>query len=385
MTIRLLAVGDPAVYAYTDPANAVIERFREEHGIEVLFDIYDWDRYYPRLAQAAEADESEYDVVMVAGHLWLAAFADRGWIRSLEEFDVFAAASWDADDILPGVDAELRYRGSRYLVPSFSDGHILYSNTEIEPLLDPVTGFADVLRFQEVAARLHDTISDPSKAPLVVKAAPSEIFLDWLPYLRAFGADFVDPDGEPLFLNNAGYESLAYYIDLKRRLSPEHAPYGNEEVAAAIRDGEVGFGVSWGGQAGVIVPEGGSSRERLQYATLTAPWNVTWSFGLLSGSSHPDEAARLMAWLTNAENDRIVGLRAGSPARRSSYRDETLRRACPWFAAQEALLERAVPLPPLVDLAERMTPMYTMVAAAFSGEISPEAALQRAASELPRS
>lgn len=384
MTVRVLAVGDPAVYGYTDPASGLLTRFHELTGIDIWFDILPWDRYLDTLATEARAAEPRYDIVMIAGHLWLAEYAAAGLLQSLEPFEPFAAADWQADDILSGVDAELRFRGERFLVPSFSDGHILYAHTELDGLIDEASGAVDVSRLATVAGGLVEAGRMPAGmvAPLVLKAAPSEIFLDWLPYLRTFGGEFLHPDGTPAFDSAEGRAALEYYLSLKRFIAPRHAPYGNEEVARALRSGEVAFGVSWGGQAGVIVPDDGPLRDRLRYAPLTHPWNVTWSFGLLAASHHPQEAAAALAWLSGSEADRVVGVRAGSPCRRATYVEPDLRRRCPWFPAQEALMERAVPLPALPDLGERMGPMYEALASAFSGEVSPADALARAAATI---
>lgn len=370
--VRVLAVGDPAVGVYTSGELGILARFERQFGHQAQFDVLPWDQYMTALTAACAAEQPVYDIVMLAGHLWLPEYAARGVLLPLDP--------WDPGDLLPTVDAEMHYEGVRYLVPSFSDGHILFSHVGLDDLIDPDTRCADPLRFDAAAERC----AGRNPGGIVLKAAPSEIFLDWLPYLRAFGADFVDGDGAPLFLSPEAEEALRYYVGLRRHLSADHAPYGNEEVATALRTATTAFGVSWGGQAGVIVPPSGEIREGLSYATLTHPWNVTWSFGVLAHTREPEAARELLGWLSHPEQDRAVARFAGSPVRAATYADPAIRTACPWLAAQEELLQRAVPLPPLTDLAARMGLLYAAVAAAFEGSLTPRAALEQAAAAFPR-
>lgn len=343
MKVRVLAVGDPAVYAYTDEKLGLLKRCEGETGHEVGFDILAWADYGERVFQEADSDTPSYDVIMIPGHLWLPQFVEAKWLRPISPNGPLQAHSYRPDDIVPSVAEEVRYRGDQYLVPSFSDGHILFSHLGLDRITDPETGRGDVLRFKSI--RSSDTRGRPR---LVLKKAPSEIFLDWLPYFRSFGGEFICEDGSPGFHGTAGQQAAKYYRELSERVDPEMAPFGNEEIAVALRSGAVDFGVSWGGQAGEIVdPE---SRKTLSYATLTHPWNVTWSFAVLRKSERSAAAEEVLALLSDSHADKVVGRYAGSPSRRSSYRDTDLRKECPWFPAQEDLLDTARPLPSRADL-----------------------------------
>lgn len=367
MTIRILAVGDPAVYAYTDSSLGLLGRCERDTGHSVRFDILPWAEYGERVFAEAASAEPAYDVVMVAGHLWLPQFVTAGWLAPLDTAGPLHSADYAPDDVLPGVAAEMRYADTQYLAPSFSDGHILYAHGSLDGLTDE-TGRGDVARFAG------------SGRSSVVKKAPSEIFLDWLPYLRRFGGAFLDEQGEPAFNGPAGREAAEAYRELSRRVDAAFAPYGNEEVASAIRDGAVSFGVSWGGQAGQIVTT--ESRKTLEYVTLSDPWNVTWSFGVLAASPHRSAATEVLAVLTDAAADRAVGEYAGSPCRASSYRDPELRARCPWFPAQEDLLRTARPLPSRPDLPQLLGPISAALTDIVDGDTDIAGALDAAAAAI---
>lgn len=78
-TIRVLAVGDPAVDAYTRPEYGILPRFEEAEGIKVDFDIVPWDSYYGTLMDAFSGTK-QYDIVMVAGHLCLLKSLSLEWL-----------------------------------------------------------------------------------------------------------------------------------------------------------------------------------------------------------------------------------------------------------------------------------------------------------------
>jgi multiple sugar transport system substrate-binding protein len=379
--VNVLAVGDPAVYGYTDKKLGILSSFQTTTDIDVNFDILPWAEYGSRLFSVIEENSPRYDVVMVAGHLWLPGFAAKGALAPLDDLEPLNSREYDAGDIMPGVQREMTYQGARYLVPSFSDGHLVYIR-EGEDRLVGEDGTVDVRRFDRIATALSAAPGFTRQAAMIMKTSPSEIYLDWLPYLRAFGGEFLSPEGEPLFHSTAGREALEYYIKLRSHLSEKHAPFGNEEVAAALRDGVVSFGISWGGQAGVIVTKEAVEQELFTYASPSYPWNVTWSFGILSGSTAQNEAAHLLSWLSGRDSDKKIGRYAGSPCRQSTYDDPDLKRRCPWFSAQEAMVERAIPLPSRPDLAALISPMYTALAKAYVGELSVAKALDLAAGEV---
>lgn len=378
--VRVLAVGDPAVYGYTDPAESILAPFTERTGIPVDFEIKPWDDYGAVLFAEAASDQPAYDIVMVAGHLWLAQFVDAGWLAPVDQLV--------AADVLPQIVAELSYRGRRWLVPSFTDGHIVYDRSD-DPRLIDATGLTDPLA---VAALAADGVR------VVCKAAPSEIFLDWVPYLWSLGGSWIAEDGEPLFDSAEGREALERYLTLRSHMDARFSPWGNEEVAQALRSGSAQIGISWGGQAGVIVPDAARNRatpgsyeagdkpaannDPFRYATLTHPWNVTWSFGLLARAAHPTEASELLAHLGGPEADTMIARRAGSPVRAATYTDDTIVAACPWLSAQHRLVERARTFPPRADLAALMGPMYEHLSIAWTGEQTAAEALARAAKQI---
>lgn len=386
-TVRVLGVGDPAVYAYTDEDLDILGEWRRSGGGEVSFDIVPWDRYLSTLSVQFEAGEPAYDIIMLPGHLWLPEFVEAGRLAPLGPH-VAQIPSADWDDLKPFVRDELRYRDEYYLMPSFTDGHVVFYRSDLVVGVGPgdggaaagtggpATGLTTPTELGEMARR-NDAAGHRG---IALKADPSEIFLDWLPYLWGFGGDLLSADGEPVFASSAGVESLKFYRALREVAPADTDRYGNEQIAEALRGGSVAMATSWGGQAGFIYAADSGFRTDVTVATFEKPWNVVWSFGVLAASPDVPAAFEFLHYLSGPEVDAKVGRYAGSPVRSSTY--AAGREAVPWYPVQEEMLDRALRLPRHPRMNAILPAVTEKLVACFSGELSARDALDQAAAAV---
>jgi multiple sugar transport system substrate-binding protein len=363
--VKVLAVGDPAVYVYTDPENRLLKKFEERTGIEVQFDIIKWSDYYNTLLDSFKV--YKYDIVMVAGHLWLKEFVNKGLLLKLKgQF----GNDYDFEDILPSIRSELILNGNLYLLPSFCDGHILlYRKSKLNRKL------GEVISIDELIQTVKENSEDEGDT-FVLKAHPSEIFLDFLPYLRSEGIDAFDRSGAPLFNTEAGVKALQKYVDMKQYCAKEVSQYGNEEVLRALQKKECRLGVSWGGQLGQIMNRQCLEPEDMGFAALSTSWNVTWAFGINHLCQDVYSAEDFLQYITSQEVDKVVGAYCGNPTRYSSFKagQDTYR----WYKVLAKMLSNAKPLPHLSNMGVLIGIMTEAVNKAFNNEASPEKALQEA-------
>ena len=374
-TVRVLGVGDPAVYAYTDAGLDILGEWRRIGGGKVSFDIVPWDRYLSSLSLQFEAKEPSYDIVMLPGHLWLPEFVEAGRLAPLGPL-VATIPSSDWDDFKPFVRDELCYHDEFYLMPSFTDGHVVFFRHDLLGGIEVANGLTTPMELGDLARRNNS----PSHHGIALKADPSEIFLDWLPYLWAFGGDLLSDDGEPAFASTEGVESLEFYRALREFAPPDTDRYGNEQIAEALRDGTVAMATSWGGQAGFIYAADGGFRTDLAVATFEKPWNVVWSFGVLAASPDVPAAFEFLRYLSSPAIDAKVGRYAGSPVRSTTYAAE--RDTVPWYRAQEQMLDRAVRLPRHPRMNAILPAVTEKLAACVSGELPAREALDQAATAV---
>ncbi|MGI6732799.1 MAG: ABC transporter substrate-binding protein [Anaerovoracaceae bacterium] len=373
--IRVLAVGDPAVDVYTSPKYEILPRFEEAEGIKVDFHIVPWDSYYATLMDAFSGAK-QFDIVMVAGHLWLRDFVEKGYLAEINEPD---SIEYHPEDVLPVVDGEMKLSGTRYLYPSFCDGHIiLYRKSAVLERVGKLLPEAITTdEYMEIVAKCHGC---NGMAGAAMKAHESEIFLDFLPYLRAEGIDaFLD--GVPAFNGPEGVRALEKYISLKEYAISGTENFGNAEVSRAFREKKVALAVTWGGQLGVTLAEGCEDIADVGFSTFKTAWNVTWSFGITSKSAVKKEAEKLLMYLTSKDVDRAVGDYAGSPVRISTYEED--RSKNPWYDSHLVMLEQyARPLPSLINMGAMMAPLHKYIHQALTGTITPEKALAEAQAEI---
>lgn len=376
-TIRVLAVGDPAVEAYADEAWGLISAYEQRHQVKVYFDIIPFEQYYGRMIAAFQG-EQDYDVVMVAGHLWLKDFVDQGYLAAAEYPQ---GADWNLQDIVPVVRRELEVDGIPYLYPSFCDGHmVLYRKSVVARCLGSLP--RDVIttdELLEMAAKCH---KQTEMCGIVLKAHPSEILLDFLPYLRNEGIDAFDSQTHvPTFNNDQGRTALRKYIHLRQYAPQNTHTYGNDEVREEFQHLRSVFAVTWGGQLGVVLDERCEQPEDIGFAALRTAWNVTWSFAINSRSYKKKEANALLKYLTSPQVDRIIGRSAGSPVRRSTYNKDTERYG--WYSAHLHMIENcARPLPMMDHAGEVLGLLYGKISKAFQAELTVEEALQQAEAEI---
>ncbi len=368
--LKVLAVGDPAVYGYTHEDYKIISGFKGDFSVD--FNIVPWNDYYGDMIENLEG-KGNYDVVMIAGHLWLKDFVNKGYLSTVsckEDKD------YEYEDIIPVIRKEIEINGVPYLYPSFCDGHIvLYRKSVVQKVIgkQPETSITT----DELIDMVKKVHGFEGMHGIALKAHPSEIFLDFLPYLRNEGIDAVEKETHvPIFNNEKGLLALRKYLSLKEFASDNTNTYGNEEVKEAFQKKKTVFAVTWGGQLGTVLNENCEDIEDIGFAALKTSWNVTWSFGINSNSKYKEEANIFLKYLTSKKIDRIIGGYSGSPVRKSSYIQDSEKYN--WYNIHLELIEKyAKPLPKILKAGDKFGVLYDVISKTFSGELSPEEALKQ--------
>ena len=356
--LKILAVQDPAVFGYV-PMQAEMEKAA---GMPVQLDIVPWAEYYPTMLQIFSG-QAEYDIFMVAGHLWLRDFVEKGYLQELH---------YDMQAILPRVAEEMKYQGKTYLSPSFCDGHlVVYRKSMVgKELPEMLTAKEYMDLAKELAQR---------GLPIAMKAHASEILTDALPFLRMTGAGIYGDAGEFVWEGAAAEEGLQAYCRLKQYALPQTETYGNEEIADAIRQKKVPLTITWSGQMGAVVNRDCIEPEDLGYAALQTGWNVTWSFAVSAQSRNKETAEKVLAFLRSPKADAVAGSYSGAPICKQSY---TGKEISPWYPVQLKMIEKAQPFPPVSNSGEKNGILYEEIFRAFTGQISPQTAVEHANSRM---
>ena len=381
MSYKIIGPDDPAL-------NVLRDELQRRPNWQAELIIIPWADYRNKLMAALESTQTPYQAVCVPGHIWIPELADAGYLAPFEPLLNALPAdllkNYAAADILPAVAAESRFQGRQYMLPLFTDGHILFYRRDALELAggDDGTPLVSPLELGNLAAKAHNP---PELYGLALKAHPSEIFLDWLPFLWAAGGEVLDQAGCPAFAGEAGISALEYYCNLRQFCPPDTHTYGNAEIAEVIKKGQAALVTTWGGQsAAIMLAEDNAFKEVYGSAVFPKPWNATWGVAIPANQTQATQAATLSILLqaSGAEQDRMVTRAAGSPVRQSSYTPEALKRYHQWLPAQYKMLQRAGVLPVDPRTGAYLGILYEAVYAAFTGQASPAAALQKAADEV---
>lgn len=375
MTLKILGPNDPAL----DALKVSIERHPE---IDAELVIIPWEDYRGALDKTLE--NYEYDAVCIPGHIWMPQLVEDGLIQTMEALfnnaNSDVRSNYEKHDIYPLIQSECEYRSvsgkyGQYMLPLFTDGHIVFYRSDIiEELPETVTPNEIDKILQNIDLPVSGT------KPFALKAHQSEVFLDFLPYFWAFGAELIDEQGNMVFASEKAVKALEYYVGLQKFCPVDTANFGNGEIVDAITTGKVAMVVSWGGQAAAIFKafEDGSDA-KIKTASFGNAWNATWGVSLPANipAERKQEIFTALLNLMGKDCDALVTEIAGSPVRVGSYTQKT-RAQYPWLLSQRILLETCKNLPVDPNFGKYLGGLYEEVHNAVTGKKSARKALQDA-------
>ncbi|MBA4383257.1 MAG: hypothetical protein C0410_00835 [Anaerolinea sp.] len=366
-----------------DPALEVLASQLKAHPEwETALTILPWAEYQSKVTESLQAAKSSYQAICIPGHIWLPGFADAGKLTAFEDLLPNLTAdqidAYRSAEIMPSVAAECKYNGSQYILPLFTDGHILFFRNDIFPYIE--NNSVPIIDPRDLPDVLEKAYLDEGMYPFALKAHSSEILTDWLPYLWAFGGEVLDDKNLPAFNSKAAINALEFYSSLKRFCPPNTHNYGNQEIADALKQGHVAMASSWGGQAAMILDSTNPFKPLFGSAVFPSPWNATWGVSIPANLPQTEQINILNVLYAAAspEQDLLVSQIAGSPVRSTSYSQEELAKYS-WMPAQYEMLQRCKTLPANPVLTRFLGSLYQAVYLAFIGEKTPQNALNEAA------
>lgn len=357
--------------------------------IKVNLEFVPYEALHDKITLAQGAGSGGYDVVLF-DVIWPAEFAQNGILMDISD-KVPAAYS---DDVLPGAWSTVDYDGKRYGLPWILDTKYLFYNIEMlkKAGFDKPPATWDELVEQARAIKAAGIV----EYPIVWSWAQAEaVICDYTTLLAAFGGAFLDADGKPAFQSGGGLEALQY---MKATLddgitNPNSTEYLEEDVRRVFSSGQAAFALNWtymynlgndpkesqvAGQVGVAPAPGEAGK------TTVSAVNGSMGLGITAASAHPDESLKYIEYLTSQPVQNQFA-RLSLPIWGSSYSDPAV------VGGQEALVAAAnvglgamYPRPTTPSYVELSTILQQAIQQALLGQLSPEDALNDAASQAER-
>ncbi|MGE5589573.1 MAG: extracellular solute-binding protein [Bacillota bacterium] len=292
--------------AYSDASiQEMVKKFQDKNpGITVDVTFVAYESLHDKIVTDQGSGSGEYDVVEV-DEIWPAEFAAAGFIRDLTPMYTPEMNS----GIIPAVAQILAVNGKQYGVPWILDTKFLFYNKKMladagitapPKTLDELVADAKLLKQKNIV-----------KYPIVWSWAQAEAAVcDYTQLVGAYGGDILTADGKPAFTSGGAMDALKFMKQtLDEGLSnPNSTSALEEDVRQVFSQGEAAFALNWtymyalankpeeskvAGQVG-IAPAPGKVKEA----------GVSGSMGLsiTKSTKHPEEAWKLITFLTSAEN-----------------------------------------------------------------------------------
>lgn len=331
----------------------------------------------------AQGSGGGYDVVLF-DVIWPAEYAENNVL-----IDVTSRVTDDMKaGVLPGAWTTVDYNGKHYGMPWILDTKYLFYNKDIlakagisapPKTWDELTEQAQIIKDKG----LLDT-------PIVWSWAQAEaVICDYTTLVSANQGEFLK-DGTPAFQTGGGLDALTYMVNSYNAglTNPNSKEFLEEDVRKVFQNGEAAFALNWtymynlandpaeskvAGSVGVVPAPGVAGK------TEVSAMNGSMGLGVTTTSQHPDEAWKLVEFLTSQPVQNKYA-KLSLPIWASSYDDPAIT------AGQEELIAAAkvglaamYPRPTTAKYQELSVALQQAIQEALLGQATPEEALTAAA------
>ena len=327
--------------------------------------------------------DSPYDLVYL-DIVWVPKFAAAGWLRDLNEF----TSPEQLQDFLAGDLAGGRYQGRLYRMPFRSDGGMLYYRSD----LLAEHGYKPPNTFEELI-----TISQDLQAKGVAKwgyvwqgkqyEGLSAMFVE---ILAGFGAYWVNPETLEVGLDSQNAIAAVEFLrnTVEQGISPTGVTtYAEEETRRLFEAGETIFLRNWPYVAGLAAKSDIAGKYSLkpmvhQLGYQSGACQGGWGLGIATSSAHPQEAWRVIEFMSREDNQREFVLQTGYvPSRRSLFNDPAIVAQYPHYPQLLEVVENSTLRPPIAQYAQASDILQRYLSAALTNTMTSKEAMQAAAVE----
>lgn len=337
------------------------------------------------LTSAFLLGESPYDVLNL-DIVWVPKFAAAGWIMDLSD----RVSPEKLSEFVQGNIEGGTYQGKLYRMPTTSDAGVLYYRTDlleqagVEP---PET----VEQMVDIAQRLQKQGATPWGYLWQGKQyeGVSAMFVE---VLEGFGGFWANPDTLEVGLDRPEAIRAVQFLRnlITQRISPPGVTtYGEEETRLLFQSGGSVFLRNWPYVLKLANEEGSKVAGKVGIQAMIHGQGHTggsclggWGLGISKTTRHPEEAWRLVQFMTSEDTMKKLVLNTGLiSSYKSLFQDPDIIAKFPYMPPLFEAVQRPALRPPLAQYAQASDVLQRYLSAAFTGRISPENAMQSAARE----
>jgi len=354
--------GDPA------PLRALLDEFeRRNPGVRVRDETLpsSSDAQHQFYAINLQAGSAAFDV-FAADVIWVAGFAQAGWLRDLSDL----LPPEERGAFFAGPMRAVTYGDRVWALPWYVDAGLLYYRSDLlarHGIAVPQTWHALVSAAQRITAR------ERGVRGFVWQGRQYEgLVCNALEFLWSNGGGVFD-DGRVAIDSEANRDALRFMVDLvhRYRVSPGSVTTATEEPARHLfGQGRAVFMRNWPYAWTLFGDPSSRVHGKVGIAPLPhfaggAPAAALggWQLAVNAHSRQPEEAVSLVSWLGSPQAQKRLALAYGfQPARVALYEDAALRAAQPALATLRRVFVAARPRP--------VTPRYVRISQVLQTEFS---------------
>ncbi|MCU0533202.1 MAG: ABC transporter substrate-binding protein [Hydrococcus sp. Prado102] len=329
---------------------------------------------------------SPYDLVFM-DVTWTPKFAAAGWLLDVSDRISPQALSAFLDGDVNGG----RYQGKLYRIPLRSDAGMLYYRKD---LLEQA-GYEPPQTFEQLI-QISQSLQQKKLAQwgyLWQGKQYEGLSAMFVEILKGYGAFWVDPATLEVGLDRPEAIQAVRFLrsTIEKGISPPGvATYTEEETRLLFQNGQAVFLRNWP----YVFSLAQTSEIRGQYAIQpmvhasgfdSGACLGGWGLGIAKTSRHPDEAWKVIEFLTSEEMQRKFILATGKvPSLKSLFNDPAIVAKYPHYPQLLEVIEKATLRPPIAQYAQASDILQRYLSAAITNSMSPEKAMNAAADETRR-
>ncbi|HEY9612252.1 ABC transporter substrate-binding protein [Allocoleopsis sp.] len=383
VTITIMAQGQ--VLSNWKPFFQEFQDKNPDIRINVVEGPFDTNLQENLLTSAFLLGDSPYDILNM-DIVWVPKFAAAGWLKPLDD-------RLPPEQIAEMIESNVeggRYQGKLYRVPTNSDAGVLYYRKD---LLEQA-GAQPPETFQQMVA-LSQQLQGKQGATwgyLWQGKQYEGVSAMFVEVLGGFGGFWVNPDTLEVGLDQPqAIQAVEFLRDtINKGISPSGvSTYGEEETRMLFQNGGSVFLRNWPyvwklanqedskvkGKIGIKVMLQGAGQ---QGGSCLGGWGL----GMSATTKHPEEAWRLMQYLSSKETMRRYVLGSGEiSAYKSLFKDPEIVAKYPHFPQLLEAVQQSVLRPPIAQYAQASDILQRYLSAAFTGGMNSKDAMQAAAQE----
>ncbi|AFZ54589.1 ABC transporter substrate-binding protein [Cyanobacterium aponinum] len=327
--------------------------------------------------------DSPYDLVYL-DIVWVQKFAAANWLQPLNNF----ISEDELKQFLKGDVEGGKYQDSLYRIPFRSDGGMLYYRTDLleKNGYNPPETFTELINIsQDLQAK------GKAKWGYVWQGRQYEgLSAMFVEVLQGFGGYWINSDTLEVGLDSPeAIASVQFLLDtIKKGISPSGVTtYAEEETRRIFENGQTVFLRNWPYVAGLASKSEIAGKFSLkpmvhQPQHQSGACQGGWGLGMSKNTKHPEEAWRVIEFITSEDSQRDFILETGYvPSRKSLFNDPQIVEKYPYYPQLLTVVENSVLRPPIAQYAQASDILQRYLSAALTQTMTPENAMKKAATE----